>query len=260
MDITFRAVEILRKSKYIFAEDTRNSRKLLEFYKINTKLIACHEHNEIADSVTKLIDKSVIFSLITDAGTPTISDPGYRIVNWCAENDVSVFPIPGACSFVAGLSASGLPTDAFSFFGFLPNKKQARMNFLCSIKDQKHTMIFFESSARILATLSDMIEIFGDRACCVCREITKVFEEFIRGSLQDAAARLSSNSHKGEFVIIVSGYVQDAAVSDELICSELTAMLQELSVRDSVKHVSEKYSLAKNVVYKKALEIANKRR
>ena len=140
-DISLRALYILKKAKCIFAEDTRQSKKLLSFYGINTKLVACHEYNEIDDSVTSLIQQDEIYALISDAGTPTISDPGYRIVNWCIENSIDVFPIPGASAFVAGLSVSGLPTDNFAFHGFLPPKLQARKSALENLKSEKMTMI-----------------------------------------------------------------------------------------------------------------------
>lgn len=255
LDITFRAIEILKKSKYIFAEDTRNSRKLLNFFGIKSKLIACHEHNEIDINITSLLNKSEIYSLISDAGTPTISDPGYRIVNWCLENDINICPIPGPSSFVAGLSVSGIATDKFMFLGFLPSKKSAKKNFLNSIKNYKITMIFFESHRRLLETLECLNEIFGDRYCCICKEMTKIFEEFTRGSFVEVFHHFSFNAPKGEFVIVVSGNSENSVIDHKKIQNELISILEKLSLKDSVQYISNKYGINKKEIYKKALEL-----
>lgn len=253
-DISLRALYILKKAKYIFAEDTRQSKKLLNFYGIDTRLIACHEYNETDDSVTSLIQPNEIYALISDAGTPTISDPGYRLVNWCLEHSIDVFPIPGACAFVAGLSVSGLPTDNFAFHGFLPPKAQARKSALENLKSEKMTMIFLESPKRIAATLSEMLKVFGDRTCCVCREITKLFEEYKRGSLTELASYFSKNASVGEFVVIVSGATEETPNENDFL-EELEKLLQIESLKNAVRLVHEKYNVSKNLVYKNALEI-----
>ena len=255
-DITIRALHILKKAKYIFAEDTRQSKKLLNFYEINTRLIACHEYNETDDSVTSLIQQNEIYALISDAGTPTISDPGYRIVNWCIEHDIDVFPVPGPSAFVAGLSVSGLPTDRFSFYGFLPPKHQARCEALTQLRSEHATMLFLESPKRITDTLKEMLNIFGNRYVCVCREITKLFEEYKRGFLTDIVEHFDQNPPLGEFVIIVSGE-KNAPIDENAFAVELEALLQDMSLKTAVNLVHEKYHISKNVVYNKALELQN---
>ena len=253
-DISLRALNILKKSKIIFAEDTRNSRKLLNFYEIDTPLVACHEYNEIMPAVVEKIERGEIYSLISDAGTPTISDPGYRLVNWCVENDITVVPIPGACAFIAGLCGSGLPTDRFTFCGFLPSKRHARHEALQEVKSKTETLIFLESPKRILESLKDMREIFGDRNCCVCRELTKLYEDFQRGSLAKIIEHFSENEPTGEFVVIVSGNKEER-IDEKQIFSELAELLQKFRVKEAVKIIVEKYSVNKKLIYQKALEI-----
>ncbi len=253
-DISLRALNILKKSKLIFAEDTRNSRKLLNFYEINASLIACHEYNEIMPTVVEKIEKGEIYSLISDAGTPTISDPGYRLVNWCVENDIDVIPIPGACAFIAGLCGSGLPTDRFTFYGFLPSKKHARQKTLKEIKSKTETLIFLESPKRILESLKDMLEIFGNRHCCVCRELTKLYEDFRRGSLSTIINHFSKNEPIGEFVVIISGNKEESA-NEEQIFVELAELLKKFRIKEAVEIIVEKYSMNKKTIYQKALEI-----
>jgi len=256
-DISLRALNILKKSKIIFAEDTRNSRKLLNFYEINTPLIACHEYNEIMPAVVEKIEHGEIYSLISDAGTPTISDPGYRLVNWCVENGIEVVPIPGACAFIAGLCGSGLPTDRFTFCGFLPSKQHARREALREIKQKNETLIFLESPKRILESLKDMLEIFGDRHCCVCRELTKLYEDFQRGPLSKIIEHFSESEPAGEFVVIVSGNKEDK-INEEQVFSELAELLQKFRVKEAVEIIVEKYSANKKTIYQKALEIKDK--
>lgn len=256
-DISLRALYILKKSKVIFAEDTRNSKKLLNFYEIDIPLVSCHEYNETDLSVVNKIKQGEIFSLISDAGTPGISDPGYRLVNWCIENNIAVFPIPGACSFVTGLSASGLPTDKFTFFGFLPYKRHARRELLQNISDKSETLIFLESPKRLSESLKEMLDVFGDRHCCICKEITKLYESFHRGKLSEIVQYFSDNEPLGEFVIIVSGNDKENFLDKNEIFQELSELLKANSVRDAVAIISEKYKFNKKDVYQKALELKN---
>lgn len=258
-DISLRALNILNKSKVIFAEDTRNSRKLLNFYEIDTPLVACHEYNEIMPAVIEKIEKGEIYSLISDAGTPTISDPGYRLVNWCVENDIEVVPIPGACAFIAGLCGSGLPTDRFTFCGFLPSKQHARREVLQEVKSKIETLIFHESPKRILESLKDMLKIFGDRRCCVCRELTKLYEDFQRGSLSEIIEHFSENEPAGEFIVIVSGNKEESVNKDQIF-AELAELLNKFRVKEAVEIIVEKYSVNKKTIYQKALEIKDAQR
>lgn len=263
-DISLRALWILKNAKYVFAEDTRQSQKLLNYYEIKAKLIACHEYNEIDSDVTSLVDSQEIFALISDAGTPAVSDPGYRIVNWCLQNKIDVFPIPGPSAAIAAISASGMSSDRFTFFGFLPPKKNARINFLKNIVSEKGTMIFYESPNRLCNTLQDMIEIFEDRLCCICREITKIFEQFKRGNLSECLNYFSENKPTGEFVILLSGAVDgkkehlEQSNIMENIKAEMQNLLDTISLKESAKIVAEKYGISKNIAYRIGLEIISK--
>ncbi|MDR0677558.1 MAG: 16S rRNA (cytidine(1402)-2'-O)-methyltransferase [Holosporaceae bacterium] len=254
LDITFRALRILEKAKCIFSEDTRQSRKLLNFYEIKTPLISCHEYNEDEVAITSAITNEEIYALISDAGTPLISDPGYRIVNWCISKGLDIFPIPGASASIAGISASGLPTNKFTFYGFVPAKACARRSFLKNIKNVDTTAIFFESPHRIQESLSDMLALLGNRYCCICREMTKIFEEFKRGSLIDLINYYSGYKLRGEFTIIVSGSGKSEINEDEVL-SELSEILKTNTIRDSMKKIVEKYDVSKKDFYEKALKI-----
>ncbi|MDR0581098.1 MAG: 16S rRNA (cytidine(1402)-2'-O)-methyltransferase [Holosporaceae bacterium] len=254
LDISLRALYILKKSKYIFAEDTRQSKKLLNFYEIKTPLITCHEYNEDHPSVVSKIEPNNIYALVSDAGTPLISDPGYRIVDWCVKCQIEVFPIPGACAPIAGLSAAGLPTDSFTFHGFLAPKAHARRSQLDSVKDMASTAVFLESPERILDSLQDMLKIFGDRRACICREITKIFEEFRRGNLSELIEYFSKNKPIGEFLVIISG--KRKIFADEgAAFVELSAQLKTETLKNAVRKVFSKYGISKKTIYNKALEI-----
>jgi 16S rRNA (cytidine1402-2'-O)-methyltransferase len=254
LDISLRALYILKKSKYIFAEDTRQSKKLLNYYEIKTPLIICHEYNEDHPSVVSKIEPNNIYALISDAGTPLISDPGYRIVGWCIKHQIEVFPVPGACAPIAGLSAAGLPTDNFTFHGFLPPKARVRQSRLDSVKDMISTAVFLESPERILDSLQDMLKIFGDRYACICREITKIFEEFRRGNLSELIEYFSKNKPIGEFLVIISGKREISADKDAAFV-ELSAQLKTETLKNAVKEVFSKYGISKKAIYDKALEI-----
>jgi 16S rRNA (cytidine1402-2'-O)-methyltransferase len=253
-DITLRAIYILKTAERVFAEDTRVSKKLFNFYDIKTPLVSCHEHNETDRSVVSLIEGGNIYALISDAGTPLISDPGYRLINWCTANGIDVFPVPGACSPIAGISVAGLPTDTFTFHGFLPPKRGARKMYLDKIKCSPETMIFLESPKRVFHTLVDMLEIFGDRFCCICREITKIFEESRRANLSELVEYFSANKALGELVIIISGDKLKHINENEIIMN-LRDLLKFQSPKNAVKEISKKYNARRSLIYKKAIEI-----
>lgn len=210
-DITMRALETLKQVGTIAAEDTRHSRKLLERFGIDTRLVALHEHNE-AEQAPMLVERmrgGESLALISDAGTPLVSDPGYRLVRQAAQAGIRVIPIPGASAVTAALSVSALPTDRFAFEGFLPSKQAARRSRLAELAAESRTLVFFESSHRILAALEDLADTFGaDRQAAVCRELTKQFETVLRGRLAELLSRVGDDSmqQKGEFVIVVGGY------------------------------------------------------
>ncbi len=206
-DTSFRAVEVLRSVDGIAAEDTRRTRKLLSRFEIATPLIAYHEHNEeraarrIADRIVSGAD----VALVSDAGTPLVADPGYRLVNLCAREGIEVVAVPGPSAAVAALSISGLPPQPFFFAGFLPRRSAARRRKLDEMADLACTIIFYEAPHRIAATLRDMGEVLGDREAVVARELTKVHEEVLRGGLEELATRAEEDPLRGEIVVLVAG-------------------------------------------------------
>lgn len=206
-DITLRAIRILKEAHTILAEDTRKSGILLKHLDIKNKLMAYHQHNEhkITNSLINRLQSGETMALITDAGTPAISDPGFLLVRECIAHEIEVECLPGPTAFVPALVNSGLPADHFIFEGFLPVKK-GRQTKLNALVDQVYTMIFYESPHRLIKTLEQFKEILGEeRKACVCREITKLHEETVRGSIQEIIQHFSSKSIKGEIVIIVEG-------------------------------------------------------
>lgn len=206
-DITFRAIRILKEVNFILSEDTRRSGILLKHYNINNKLISHHKFNEhkLSEQIAERINNGETAALISDAGTPGISDPGYLIVKKCIEKDIVVECLPGANAIIPAIAMSGLPNDRFVFEGFLPVKK-GRKTRLAELANEKRTMVFFESPHRLAKTLADFILVFGEeRLCSVCREISKIHEENKRGTLQQLHKLFSEKKAKGEVVIIVDG-------------------------------------------------------
>lgn len=206
-DITFRAIEVLKSVDLILAEDTRTSYKLLHHYNIEKPTTPYHQHNEhkILAHLTEQLLTGKTMALLTDAGTPGISDPAFLLVRECIKNEIKVECLPGATAFVPALVNSGLPMNSFCFEGFLPLKK-GRQTFLKKMAEEERTMIFYESPMRLIKTLKDFIEYFGaERQCCVSRELTKVFEENKRGSLQEVHDYFNAKTVKGEIVIVVEG-------------------------------------------------------
>ena len=203
-DITFRAVEILKMVSLIAAEDTRKSKVLLSHYKIKTKLISYFEHNKLS-RIPKLINHlndGNDLALISDAGTPGISDPAYRILNAAIEENISIQSIPGPSAVLASLVSSGLPSDRFIFEGFLPHKK-GRTKKILNIKNQKATIVYYESPHRLLKTLSQLLDLLGDRPAVVCRELTKIHEEIKRGTISSLLQYFKKTQVKGECVLLI---------------------------------------------------------
>ena len=206
-DITFRAIEVLKSVDLILAEDTRTSGKLLRHYRIDKPTSSYHQHNEhkVLDHLISQLSSGKIMALITDAGTPGVSDPAFLLVRECIKNDIKVECLPGATAFVPALVNSGLPMNSFCFEGFLPQKK-GRQTFLKKQAEEERTMVFYESPMRLVKTLKDFIEYFGaERQCCVSRELTKIFEENKRGNLQEVHDYFNEKNVKGEIVIVVAG-------------------------------------------------------
>ena len=206
-DITLRALEVLKKVDLILAEDTRTSSKLLNHYAIQKPVTPFHQHNEhqVLQHLITQLENGKVMAIVTDAGTPGISDPGFLLVRECIRVGIRVECLPGATAFVPALVNSGLPSDRFCFEGFLPLKK-GRHTMLTKLADEERTIILYESPVRLVKTLNDLAQYFGqDRLCCVSRELTKVYEENIRGSLQSVISHFSEKSVKGEIVIILAG-------------------------------------------------------
>ncbi len=206
-DITYRAVEVLNAVDTILAEDTRNSAKLLQHYEISTPMLAHHAHNEHSQSeqLIKEMQLGKTFALITDAGTPGISDPGFLLARECYQNEITVEVLPGATAFVPALILSGLPNHEFTFVGFLPAKK-GRQTKLTDLKDEPRTLIFYESPHKIEKTIHDLVLYFGgDRKASISRELTKKFEETLRGTLLDLQEIIKTKKLKGEIVLVVEG-------------------------------------------------------
>ena len=206
-DITLRALEVLKKVDLILAEDTRTSSKLLNHYGIQKPVTPFHQHNEhqVLQHIIAQLENGKIMGLVTDAGTPGISDPGFLLVRECIRAGIKVECLPGATAFVPALVNSGLPADRFCFEGFIPLKK-GRHTLLTKLAEEERTIILYESPVRLVKTLNDLIQYFGhDRRCCISRELTKVYEENVRGSLQEVMSHFSEKSVKGEIVIILGG-------------------------------------------------------
>jgi len=247
-DITLRAIKVLKEVDFIAAEDTRHSLKLLNHLEISKPLISYHRHNEEIKSellIEKLLDGKNI-ALITDAGTPGISDPGEEIVKHAIENNIKVVPIPGACAFVNALIASGLDTTEFSFIGFLPLNKKNRKEKLEKIKNCSNTSILYEAPHKLISTLKDLSEILGDRKIVLAREITKIHEEFIFGTANELLLRIENP--KGEFVIIIEKSKVLEAINNEF--------LNNLSLEEHYKFY-EKQGLEKNEIIKRIAKDRN---
>ena len=257
-DITLRALRVLKEVELIAAEDTRHTQHLLAHFGIKTALTSYHDHNERgkARTLVQRLKSGASIALVSDAGTPAISDPGYRIVVDAIQAGIQVVPLPGASALTTALSASGLPTDGFLFEGFLPARSQERRTKLQSLRGEVATLVFYEAPHRLLEALAEMLKIFGDREIAVARELTKVHEEFRRGKLSEVVRALADRDIKGEIVIMVHGTSGEAQVSDE----ELHGTIRQLAgngmgVKEIAELLGERYGLAKKEVYKLALDL-----
>jgi 16S rRNA (cytidine1402-2'-O)-methyltransferase len=253
-DITLRALDILAAVDVIAAEDTRRTRILMSRYSLDKPLLTLQEHNEDqkAPQLVERLCGGESIALVSDAGTPLLSDPGFRLVRLAAEAGIDVVTVPGPSSITAALSISGLPTDRFAFEGFLPSRHAARVKRLATLKTELRTMVFFESSHRIQESLDDLAEVFGEgRAVALCREMTKQFETVLRGSLEEVGLRVNSdqNQRKGEFVLVVAGCRPDidAGLGDAL---ELARTLQEyLSASQAARVAAKVHGVSRRDLY-----------
>lgn len=262
-DITLRALDILNAVDAIAAEDTRHTSGLLSHFGISKKLIAVHQHNEqqAAQSLLTRIQAGESIALVTDAGTPGISDPGAIVVDVLREAGVNVVPVPGASAVIAALSASGITDNGFSFVGFMPASGSQRRKALTALQVVQHTLVFYEAPHRIVETVKDMAAILGgERRITIAREITKTFETFHRCLLSDAQAWLEydANQQRGEFVLLVEAAAlkEEAAINDDAERT-LKALLAELPLKQAVKLTVEITGAKKNDLYERALELKN---
>ena len=259
-DFSPRAVETLNQVDFIAAEDTRVSVKLLNHFQIKKPLVSYHEHNHVTvgQSILSRLEAGESCALVTDAGTPAISDPGEDLVRLCAQAQVPVIAIPGCCAGISALAVSGLPTGRFVFEGFLTVNKKSRRERLEVLKAEERTMIFHEAPHKLLTTLEDLSAAFGpERQVALCRELTKLHEETRRTTLGEAAAWYRETAPKGEFVLVVAGAPprQAAAVSLEEAVSQVLALrAQGMRLKDAAKEVAEHTGLSKNELYAAALE------
>jgi len=264
-DFSYRAVEILKKVDLIAAEDTRHVKMLLQHYAINNKLVSLHQHNEekVAPGLVYKIKQGQSIALVSDAGTPLLSDPGMPLVRLAKQEGIEVSPIPGACALIAALSVSGLPVTRFTFEGFLPRTSSARKAFFSTRKKETATWVFYESSHRILASLEDLAEIIqGDRRIVLARELTKLFETVVNDSLDKVLEQVKNNANmqKGEFVILVEGAVvekKNATITEEQQ-RVLSVLLKECSIKSAVAMAVDITGARKKVLYQAALELSGK--
>ena len=261
-DISLRALAVLAGADLIAAEDTRHSRKLLSHFGIKGELTPYHEHNAAKERPRLLARIKAGFSvaLISDAGTPLISDPGYKLVREALASELRVISIPGASAALAALSSAGLPTDTFLFAGFLPVKSGPRRKRLDELKTVPATLIFFDTASRLGDSLSDMAAVFGPREAAIARELTKLHESILRGTPAKLAALTASSAElKGEFVVLVGPpWPDEACVGNEAIVASLEQALQHESFRDAVRSVAEKFDVKRSRVYELGLALERK--
>lgn len=259
-DITLRALDVLTHCHRVYAEDTRVTIKLLQAFGLHAPVARYDEHTHaaVADKIIASIQNGEIVALVSDAGTPAISDPGQYLVKACREAGVAVIGLPGASSVTTALSAAGLRTDQFTFLGFLPAKSKARQSALQASKNRSETVVLFESPHRIEALLKDIEQVMGtDRRVALARELTKKFEEYLIGSVAEVQAKMTEHDHlKGEMVVLIEGIDSDAVQSDEIdLDALLRVALSEMSVRDAAQSVAQQTGLKKQDVYQRALAL-----
>jgi 16S rRNA (cytidine1402-2'-O)-methyltransferase len=258
-DITLRALRVLREVDLIAAEDTRRTRQLLTHYGIRKPLISYHDFNRRMREKTLLqeLREGKSIALVTDAGTPGISDPGEELVLGAIQESIPLIPIPGPAALISALSVSGLPTESFLFYGFLPSRAAARKKWLASLKDRPETLVFYESPRRVGSLLQDAAQILGDRRVVVAREMTKVYEEVYRGSVSEVLERLDEEEVKGEVTIILEGCPLPPKAEASSIVEALKYYSRDrgLSMRESVHRVAEDLKVSRRQVYQESLKV-----
>lgn len=261
-DITLRAIRILREVRLIAAEDTRRTRILLNAYQIETPLTSLHDRNEFKKGIHLIarLNEGMDIAYVSDAGTPGISDPGYIFVKQAISESIMVVPVPGPVAAVAALNVSGIPMDSFVFFAFLPSRHGRRRQLLESIKEESKTMVFYESPNRLVAALQDINEILGNRQIAVSRELTKIYEETLRGTVSEVSESLRGKKIKGEITLVISGAVRDRTGRS---AEEIRARFQEArkdpesSTRDIINALSKELDMPRKEIYRQVLDFIN---
>ena len=255
-DITLRALRILKEVHLIAAEDTRTSRVLLQHYEITTPLMSYHEHNKQSklEAVAHALEIGDV-ALISDAGTPGISDPGYELVQFALAHGIPVVPLPGANAVLPALVASGLPADSFIFLGFLPKKSAAKMKFLQSHIEQRHTLIVYDSPHRLIDTLESIRQVYGERQICVAREISKKYEEFVRGTVTEVADYFASQNPRGEITLVIAGNTEPEQWDESQVRRILKTELENgTPLSRAAKDIAKQSGWRKKEIYAMGLE------
>ena len=256
-DITLRAIRTLKEVDIIAAEDTRHTQTLLRHFSINTPLTSYHEHNERAKAgqLVDRLERGESVALVSDAGTPGISDPGYRLVLEAIRRGIRVVPIPGPSALIAALSASGLPTDGFNFRGFLPSRKRERRSKLQELCSDRYSIVVYETPHRLKESLDDIREILGDRRIVLAREVSKVHEEFLRGRISEVIAEVSRREIRGEVTLIIEGCSDVDTASEEALREEIAGLVADgLRVKEIAEVLGEKYGYSKRQIYALAMD------
>ncbi|MDP5016338.1 16S rRNA (cytidine(1402)-2'-O)-methyltransferase [Anabaena sp. UHCC 0187] len=259
-DMTFRAVRILQAVDMIAAEDTRHTGRLLQHFQVKTPQISYHEHNSNSriPELLEHLQYGKAIALVSDAGMPGISDPGYELIKACIDNSITVVPIPGASAVITALSAAGLPTDRFIFDGFLPAKSQQRQQYLETLQGESRTLVFYESPHRLRDTLADLGEVLGsDRSIVIARELTKLYEEFWRGTIEEAIAEYQKREPQGEYTLLVAGNPpsKPQLTETELKTELLQIMQQGISRSQASRQLAKDTGLSRRYLYQLALGI-----
>jgi 16S rRNA (cytidine1402-2'-O)-methyltransferase len=257
-DITYRAVRILNEVDLVAAEDTRHSRKLFAHFGIHKPLVSYHDHNEQQrqEELLLRLQAGEDIALISDAGTPCIADPGYRLIASCHAAGITVVPIPGPSAIITALSAAGVSTERFAFEGYLPQRTKARADLLRQLNGEQRTLVFYEAPHRLVAALADLVDIMGtERPLVVARELTKLYEEFFRGTAAEALTRFTQEPARGELVLIIPPSSQGPQMN---VRDALRKLLNEsdLSRREAVKLIAKEYGLSGSDVYRESLSLA----
>ena len=259
-DITLRAIDILGKADCVAAEDTRRTGRLLACHKIKTSLLSYHEHNELkrTPELIEKLKRGLAVALVSDAGTPTVSDPGYSLIKKAVESGIPVIPIPGVSAVTTALSVAGLPVNSFVFMGFLARKKGKRIKQLNELSREQRTIVIYESPRRVLSLLEEIIMVMGDRDGVLCREMTKLHEEFLRGVLSEIISSMQKRTEiKGECTLLISGCKKDEDICMDSIRSKIKEELKTTrhNLSGFAKKIAKEYGLPKNEIYREALKI-----